>query len=413
MNNLTDIKKTGLNKLEWSSTSFQVSEFLKKFPLPQIVKVIEGYYGEDEESSLGADQVMTLHVVKSAEKIVGRDCSGKEVNIPLNCSSKVEVRPSNLKDVYESVDELCSAFPQFVRISQGYYSISKDEEILNVGDKLQLKNIDKSKKGQERLVCVNQNGQTVELPRDCIAGFQPLADGKEYYLAEIPSQFTLPLYVQFVDPPTVGKLGRSANEEVFNSSLGCIYLEKKYIDNVAIASTVSSDGLRTVVTFPLDMDIRVAVCEGMLQNSTNYAQICQSLNDGMDLTSLRHIDAHSAFRPRNSIKEYSYQELVTCSTPRQTRAKEESTTEPGQLPEADVETEVDQTTIEENGTNQLPKENGVFEYRAGQKADSVSHKKDNSQEKAFTGKAPPKPKRMQNSPVVKDNESMENALFVL
>jgi hypothetical protein len=116
-----DAKELEFNKLEWSTTSFKVSDFLRKFTLPQVVKVIEGFYGDDEDSSLGADQILSLHCIKSTDKLVGRDYRGKEVNIPLHCQNKVEVRPSNLKDVYESVEELCVAFPRYVRISQGRY----------------------------------------------------------------------------------------------------------------------------------------------------------------------------------------------------------------------------------------------------------------------------------------------------
>lgn len=313
MNSSTDVKELELNKLEWTSTSYKVSEFLRRFALPQIVKVIEGFYGDDEDSSLGADQVLALHCVKSTDKVVGRDYRGKEVNIPLNCLNKVEVRPSNLKDVYESVEELCTAFPTYVRISQGYYNPSTDEEVLNVGDKLHLKNIDKSKKGEVKLICVNQNGQTIELPKDCTAGFQPLEDGKEYYLSEVMTQFLMPVYVQFVDPPVMGKQSRTADETFFNSSLGPIYLESSYTENVIIASTTSRDGHRTVVTFPREMDIRLAVCEGLLQNTPAYNQKCISLSNGMDLQNLKSIDAVSAFKPRNSVREFSYKELIDPS----------------------------------------------------------------------------------------------------
>ena len=116
---MTNAKQLEFNRLEWSSTSFKVSDFLNTYTLPQIVKVIEGFYGDDEDSSLGADQILSLHCIKSTDKVVGKDYRGKEVNIPVHCQNKVEVRPSNLKDVYESVEELSAAFPRYVRISQG------------------------------------------------------------------------------------------------------------------------------------------------------------------------------------------------------------------------------------------------------------------------------------------------------
>ena len=195
----------------------------------------------------------------------------------------------------------------------GYYSATTDEELLNVGDKLQLKNIDKRKKGEEKLICINQNGQTIELPKDCVAGFQPLEDGKEYFLSEVIAQFPMPLYVQFVDPPIMGKQSRSVDAAFFSSSLGAIYLESSYIDNIIIASTITHDGKRTVVTFPREIDIRLAVCEGMLQNTVAYYETCQALNRGMDLKHLTRIDTISAFTPRNSVREYPYNNLIDPS----------------------------------------------------------------------------------------------------
>ena len=179
---------------------------------------------------------------------------------------------------------------------------------------MHLKSIDKSKKGEEKLICVNQNGQTVELPKDCVAGFQPLADGKEYFLAEIPTHFSMPLYVQFIDPPPMEKPDKTGDASFFNSSLGPIHIESSYTENIIIASTISQDGHRTVVTFPREIDIRMAVCEGMLQNTVAYAEICQALNHGMDLNNLTMIDMVSAFKPRNSVREFSYKELVDPST---------------------------------------------------------------------------------------------------
>lgn len=126
----------------------------------------------------------------------------------------------------------------------------------------------------------------------------------------------MPVYVQFIDPPCMGKQSRSADASFFNSSLGVIYLENSYTENIIIASTISQDGQRTVVTFPREIDIRLAVCEGMQQNTAAYAEICEALNHGMHLSNLTLIDMFSAFKPRNSVREFSYKELTnpTCTS---------------------------------------------------------------------------------------------------
>ena len=280
MDNPPDINSQVLSQLKWSSVYIKVSEFLQKYSLPQIVKITGGFYGVDSESTIGANQVLCLHSLKSIEKIKGKDRRGKEISLFLECKSKVEVRPSNMKDVYESVSELFAAFPRYVRISQGYYSLAKDEEILNVGDKLCLKSIDKSKKGK-RLICVNQNGRTIELPKDCVAGFQPLKDGKEYYLAEVMTRFPMPLHVQFVDPHSMGAQTRS-DENAFCQPLRTICLHNTYTEKVIVATSVQSNGTTTVVKFPPDIELYFLVCEDMLKNSADYVELCKNLNQDFD-----------------------------------------------------------------------------------------------------------------------------------
>ncbi len=121
MENSKDVKKLELDKIQWSTDCLTASEFLSKFKLPQIVKVMVGFYGESSESTLNADQVLCLHSVKSTKKVHGHDSSGKEITISLECQKKVEVHPSKLKDIYENVEELCSVFPKYVRVTQGQF----------------------------------------------------------------------------------------------------------------------------------------------------------------------------------------------------------------------------------------------------------------------------------------------------
>lgn len=102
-------------KLKWTSEQLTLAQFLDKYSLPQIVKVTEGFRSEFD------DAVLFLQSVKTIQKVHGRlGCGkGRQISIPLNCESKVEVRSSHLKDVYESVEELCSAFPPYVRVARG------------------------------------------------------------------------------------------------------------------------------------------------------------------------------------------------------------------------------------------------------------------------------------------------------
>ena len=112
-----EFNKVELDKIQWSTAYLTITEFLKKFKFPQIVKVIDGFYGESSESTFSVDQVLCLHSIKPVQKIRAHDSNGKEFSISLDCQKKVEVCPSNLKHVYNNVDELCEALPRYVRVS--------------------------------------------------------------------------------------------------------------------------------------------------------------------------------------------------------------------------------------------------------------------------------------------------------
>ena len=120
----TQLELPRLESVEWSTAYLPLSKLLDKYPLPQIVKIIEGFYGERNDSTLCNNAILYLHSVKTIQKVHGHFSfdKSKEISIPLDCQSKVEVRPSNMKEVYESVQELCSVFPKYVRVSQGKYS---------------------------------------------------------------------------------------------------------------------------------------------------------------------------------------------------------------------------------------------------------------------------------------------------
>lgn len=237
MNDKAMLEGISLENLTWSQEEFSLSDFVDKFPLPQIVKVQEGYYGPDEDSCLGADQILFLHTLKHTEKVQARDVKKRELHIPLNCSQKVEIRPSNLKEAFESVADLAQVFrskniPKFVRVTQGYTS-EDDRCCINPGDKLMLIKV-VSENGEEYLVVDSNDGFSLQLPLSALARFQPLTDGREYYVKEATNLTTMPFFFQFIKPLNLSDTGEAT---VFNSTLGVLRAEKTYHDSTVVCTT--------------------------------------------------------------------------------------------------------------------------------------------------------------------------------
>lgn len=293
-----------LDNLIWSDIEYTLHEFVDRFPLPQIVKVTEGYYGPTEDSCIGAEQILTLHCVKSTEKVLARDRKKRELNIPLNCSQKVEVRPADFRGIYETVEEISRIPTKFVRVTQGYYGLDEDSVCVNPGDKLEVIRVEHGLTGKEHCVLFhNEERNPVRLPFSVSAGFQSLLDGREYYLKElITSSPKLPLYFQFVDPPCIT---RRSSEQVFNTSLGVLSLEKVYQDATVICTTKEGN-VRTVVSCPKHLPVTINVARGALSDDKDYVRICRVFHDGVSLAKIENLEIQNIYASRDTIREYEY-----------------------------------------------------------------------------------------------------------
>ena len=137
---------------------------------------------------------------------------------------------------------------------------------------MQLKGVDKSLKKEKKLVCFNQCGKKVVLSKETRAAFQPLADGKEYYLSDVLRKFPLPLTVQFVEPYRVDENTRSANKPPFQP-FRTICLDRVSTETFIIATSIDANGEHEAEISP-KADVTLVVCK----NYTNYVQIFSQRN---------------------------------------------------------------------------------------------------------------------------------------
>ena len=299
----TKVKDPILDNLIWSDIEYRLSDFVDRFPLPQIVKVQEGYYGPTEDSCIGAEQVMTLHCFKTTEKVLARDRKKRELHIPLNCSQKVELRPPDFRGIYETVEEVSRIPTKFVRVTQGYY-LEEEAVSVNPGDKLEVIRVELGIGGKEDCVLFRtEERNPIRLPFSVSAGFQSLLDGREYYLKELStSSLKLPIYFQFTDPPSIT---RRSSENVFNTSLGVLSFEKVYQDTTVICSTKEGN-VRTVVNCPKHLPITVNVARGALSDDKDYVRVCRIFHDGVSLHKVENMEIQNIYASRDTIREYEY-----------------------------------------------------------------------------------------------------------
>ena len=280
--------------LIWSNEEYELSEFVRRFTLPQLVKVERGYHGGNEETSLSGGQVLTIHAIREADTIIAKDSRHRNVYIPKTCRQKVNVLILETSvTYYETVAELSQVFPKFARVIKEPESQTFG---INIGDILVLKRIVKR---NQYLECEIKNGTLIRLPMSLRAGFLSLYDSSEYSILEVVQMFKMPLIVQFIDQPV-----RKAST-VFNSSLGALTLQEVMKEESLICSTRNEllDN-RYVVTIPKNMDITVVAASGAIVGDKKYDNLRKSINDGIELSKVDVLESENAYTSRQEIREY-------------------------------------------------------------------------------------------------------------
>ena len=112
-----------LSSLQWSDKSLTLSKFIQKYTLPQIVRIEDGHYSQEEDSSLSSGQLLKIHCLKTVKKLSGIDQYGDEVHVPLNTTERIVLRPENYDHTYDTVNDLAHAkpLPKYVEVTRGYY----------------------------------------------------------------------------------------------------------------------------------------------------------------------------------------------------------------------------------------------------------------------------------------------------
>ena len=139
-----------------------------------------------------------------------------------------------------------------------------------------------------------------------MAGFQPLLNEKEYYLAEVLKDFSLPLRVRFVESNIMDK--------EIQQPLGTVSLDEIFSETVITATSVRSDGKHTDVEFSSDTDICVLVCEETFRKSADYDRICQSLKRHVGLQNSNAENATEFDKTSKSSSETIEREVLHSNT---------------------------------------------------------------------------------------------------
>ncbi|CAB3979611.1 Hypothetical predicted protein [Paramuricea clavata] len=305
----------------WSKPQKNLSKLLKEYQLPQIVRVVDGFCGKNEETSINSEQILAFHEICSVRKLFGTDSSGKQVIIPLTCPTQVLVCPSKCKYTPCKVEDFKSIFPkvQYVRVkSCGPQSRNASDILqpsLKVGDILQIQKINKKKKS---VVCQNTDTKgEVTLSYTSPAIFTPLLDSRKYTLSEVVINYGLHSRVCF----ETTRSQADQNSDQWNSALTGLteVVFHKVLTEVKVIATTLGRGVGALthcIGLPTDLPIRCAVAERLAKNGQSYEDFVRTLHAGFNSKNLS--ERVNVFQDINAVKIYdltSFESMATVQRP--------------------------------------------------------------------------------------------------
>ena len=302
-----------IETLIWSNEEYGLAQFIKEYPLPQIVRIVDGYYSTNEETCLGAYQVLALHDVHSTPKVLGNDHFGKPIAIPLDCTTKALVCPLKSKLVTDcTVQALKSVYPkiEYVRVESTKAEESNDDDqSVRVADLLKITKLDKKTK----LVHFQNidTKQQVSLGYSHPALFTPLLDSRKYSLAEIKQIYGFPARVRFLNERGGDGVRRKANvgrgSPSTVSSLGEVVLREEKTETAVIATTIGGKlEEKLCIGLPKELPVNFVVAEGFLQGGGSYEEVIRTLHSNIKVTNLTDFDQINVYQHLNAVRKYAF-----------------------------------------------------------------------------------------------------------
>ena len=260
----------------WSADSCSLKTFVDRYTFPQLVKVEDGFYSEDDAETLSTGEILMLHSVTTLLVV---DADYRRYFVSRNCQCKVEVLPTICQDRYYSVEDVVDACTfadfKFIRVVE-VHSHSPSLRI-RAGDILKLQRTVKQNH-IKFLECVlnDRTEYLVKLPLDVKAVFEPLARKESYPFQEVIHSFEFPVRVKF-------KSNCKSRDTNNNQSRGSVLLKNIRRESKIIATSRDED-MNPVLMIPTDLDVYVFPARGAIQSDKEYARCCKAIHDSTVLS---------------------------------------------------------------------------------------------------------------------------------
>lgn len=268
--------------------------------LPRTVKLVDGFWGSEEDETLEADQILVLYKVERLKVIMALDAFRQEIFFPRNSNFKVYLLSPECK-IYSTVQKLITdQTPPFFLVLEDIPSAG-----IESGSKINI--LSNGSSVSNHLKCqVIKNGKSKEvlLYSHLKGKFLPLLEATEYSLDEVVTQKHLPVSVRFVS----GSI--SANDRVIAPSLTnlgniCLKDEAK----VSMVFAASFDKILSLYVFPKTLEVNVSCGFKVSAETSRKVKECRKILQ-TGVTSLEEADdfvASSFYYAASPVRKFSLQ----------------------------------------------------------------------------------------------------------
>ena len=268
--------------------------------LPRTVKLVDGFWGSEEDETLEADQILVLYKVERLKVVIALDAFRQEIFFPRNSNFKVYLLPPECK-IYSTVQKLITdQTPPFFLVLEDIPSAG-----IESGSKINI--LSNGSSVSNHLKCqVIKNGKSKEvlLYSHFKGKFLPLLEATEYSLDEVVTQKHLPVSVRFVS----GSI--SANDRVIAPSLtnlGNICLKDEA--EVSMVFAASFDLTLSLYVFPKTLEVNVSCGFKVSAETSRKVKECRKILQ-TGVTSLEEVDdfvASSFYYAASPVRKFSLQ----------------------------------------------------------------------------------------------------------
>ena len=279
-----------------------LEEFLDRHErsLPRTVKLVDGFWGSEEDETLEADQILVLYKVERLKVVIALDAFRQEIFFSRNSNFKVHLLPPECK-IYSTVQKLITdQTPPFFLVLEDIPSAG-----IESGSKINI--LSNGSSVSNHLKCqVIKNGKSKEvlLYSHLKGKFLPLLEATEYSLDEVVTQKHLPVSVRFVS----GSI--SANDRVIAPSLtnlGNICLKDEA--EVSMVFAASFDKTLSLYVFPKTLEVNVSCGFKVSAETSRKVKECRKILQ-TGVTSLEEVDdfvASSFYYAASPVRKFSLQ----------------------------------------------------------------------------------------------------------